>query len=99
MSADNAIVVMKFQDGYKVRHMQATENLFWNDEAKEIGQTLNLKIVYEMFKHIPIILTFEMADIYATDLLEEYSYVEYGIITYESPVSWHMIERYYGNKE
>lgn len=99
MSADNAIVVMKFQDGFKVRHMQATENLFWNDETEEYGETFNLKTVYEMFKNIPLILSSNMADIHATDLLEEYAYVEYGIINYESPVSWHMLERYYGNKE
>jgi hypothetical protein len=97
MSADNAIVIVKSVGGTcKVRHMQAVDNLYWDEVTNDYGQFINTKALYQAFKNVPVLANMDVAEMYATDLLQEYDYVEYGIIIIEAPSSWNMIDKYYG---
>ena len=84
MSADNGIYILKANDGYRVVHAQAIENLWWWDEGtgSEKGE-LNPKYIYDYFYRCPLLKTKEAALSYAdmlyNDIMDSGFYTEYGI--------------------
>jgi phenylalanyl-tRNA synthetase beta subunit len=86
MSADNSIVILRTRDGYRVNHVQALENIFWNDETNSYNtKKLNLDTTYEYFHRAYFFKTREDALKRAFEYLGEIGYVEDGIIEISFP--------------
>jgi hypothetical protein len=85
MSADNHIAILNSQDGYRVVHCQALDNLvFWHKEGEGINQfeardTINPFVLYKYFKDAKFFATKSEALAYAIKLERRIGYVEYGI--------------------
>ena len=75
MSADNGIYIHEFENGWKVCHAQAIENIFW--EADESGYNQNELKTY--FEESSLYKTEDDAMKEAVKLSKEYEWTEYGI--------------------
>lgn len=75
MSADNGIYIHKFEDGWRVCHAQAIENIYW--PADESGY--NQKELKAYFEKSPLYKTKLDVLAAAAELSEEYEILEYGI--------------------
>lgn len=85
MSADNAILIAQFPDGYRVIHCQASENCD-DSEAYPSYVTDCYRVLY--FADAPLFTNVDDARKCAFDFEEQYEYVEYGIcsVDYDRPL-------------
>ena len=83
MSADNAIMILGFPDDtYMVKHVCNPMEISPNDSY------INSELLYNEFDGCEILEDKNSADIVAIQLLQEYWYVEYGIILLKVPLEW-----------
>lgn len=87
MSADNAILLLEFPDGTcKVKHTLNLMEISSNDDF------VNWKVLYEEFAKIEPLPSKEIAELSAIKLMQEYWYVEYGIVHLPLKLNWNEIE-------
>lgn len=83
MSSDNGLYILHTIDGYRVRHLQAVENVYWDDEIKRDTDDHDvwIKNAREMWAGCELFTNFHKALEYAIKVEnEEYGgYTEYGI--------------------
>lgn len=80
MSADNGIYIAQFQDGYRVAHAQAIENIDYYSE----GDPERIKVIKQYFGKSEVYDTIDKAIDRANEIHQEvmegpYPVVEYGI--------------------
>lgn len=82
MSADNGVYVLETEGPeYRVAHLQAVENLSW-DKSKEDytdDPEVHISNAREMWANTPVFTSKEKAVKYASEVAEDYPYLEYGI--------------------
>lgn len=94
MSADNGIYVLQCQDGFRVAHCQAIENMYWWNTPSGLPEkrsTINPEVIHDYFKDSFIYTTRpdalkEAKRIYneiMTDINNPNPVVEYGICILE----------------
>jgi len=87
MSADNAILVLEFPDGScKVKHTLNLIEISPNDDF------VNWKMLYKEFEKVEFLPSKEVAEVSAIGLLQEYWYVEYGIVHLPLKLNWNDIQ-------
>ena len=87
MSADNAILLIEFPDGScKVKHTLNLMEISQNDDF------VNWKVLYEEFAKIEPLPSKDIAEKSAIKLMQEYWYVEYGIVHLPLKLNWNEIE-------
>ena len=92
MSSDNGIYILQTKDlngepEYRVKHLQAIENVDWDDKKKDHTNNDDIRIVNarEMFKDAPQfaseVLAFKHASAVYDEIMKDeyYPIVEYGI--------------------
>jgi hypothetical protein len=85
MSADNGIYILQTKDGWRVIHAQAIENIYWDEEKKEITEEINPHILREYFEDCEVFPTREEAikeaELIYDDIVQDdfCPIVEYGI--------------------
>lgn len=83
MSADNGIYILHTEDGYRVAHLQAIENLFWN--KGKVENTPQNNALIRMFGDKEPFDNKAAALLKAKELEESYYFTEYGIQFLEFP--------------
>lgn len=86
MSADNSIIVGKFDTEYRVVHMGAADNLTYR--CDDYDGNFNYDEVYSAFTKAPRFNDVSEAWDYAVELEEKYRYVEYGIYQMDFNCNW-----------
>ena len=89
MSGDNAILILKTNNEYRVGHFSAIDNLYWFS-GKDSENLVSLKI-FEYFHDCHIIIGWNNAINLASVLYEDMEYVEYGIQIINSNKTWKQI--------
>jgi hypothetical protein len=91
---------MKFKDGYKVAHIMAMENLFYDEQGTE-WLTFQPYYLYLYFKdskfiEIEIDATDECNRLYQEVIADDdfCPVLEYGIISEECDYTWKEVEKY-----
>jgi len=85
MSADNGIYILKNNDGYRVTHAQAIDNLYWwRVEGGSIDQyeqrnEINPSVLFSYFKNSEVYKDKNEAWHQAVILYRQQEIVEYGI--------------------
>ena len=83
MSANNAIYIAEFVDGFRVALVGAPENLF------EFEDEYFLRTVWrESFEHARLFGSLEEAKAYAAELAEDCLFLEYGVSQLAFSVDW-----------
>ena len=89
MSADNAIMILEFPDGtYMVKHVCNPMEISPNDSY------VDYELLYSEFDGCEILANKGSADVLATQLLQEYWHVEYGIILLKVNLNWNVIRHF-----
>ena len=86
MSADNSVIVGKFDNEYRVVHMGAADNLTY--KCDDYDGSFNYDEVYYAFSKAPRFLDETEAWDYAIELEERFGYVEYGTYLLDFNYSW-----------
>lgn len=86
MSADNSIIVGKFNNQWRVIHCGADDNLTYNCHLYD--NNYNYDEVYRYFKNAKRFYSEEAAFDYAYELEEYYGYVEYGVYLTDFDCTW-----------
>jgi hypothetical protein len=87
MSADNTVAILHTKDGYRVKHAQAIENIYYQCRRKGDPQ-FNARQLWFYFSDCKVFTTMEEADKEAQRIYDEImgedwgSIVEYGIQTF-----------------
>lgn len=93
MSADNTIIVLTLRDCYIVKHMQASDNLYFSWFPKNNESLVAIRI-FENFVDEQIFGGRGEALMCADNLYREIGYVEYGIQQLNlSSLTWEDIEK------
>jgi hypothetical protein len=81
MSADNTILILKTKDGYRVEHVQASDNLYftWAGKDKVDSSRPIAARIFEFFQASRFFKDTSSAFDAAIKLKDEIGYVEYGI--------------------
>lgn len=88
MSADNAIIILKLTDQYRVMEMSAFENLYWSHSTQSLEENIIPSRVFEYFKTAKTFFEESDAKKYSEKLYESSHIVEYGIQTVEINKTW-----------
>jgi hypothetical protein len=79
MSADNAIGILRTKDGYRVKHIFSSEDIYWDHSKKDYSDEPNLDEIYKKFHRGWFFTIRKKAFKKAFELLGEVGYTEYGI--------------------
>ena len=90
MSADNSILVAKFNNQYRVAHVSAADNLSYDCDSYD-GE-YNYDEVYRYFKSAKRFYFEDAAYDYAHELEEHYGYVENGISQLDFDCAWEEVD-------
>lgn len=77
MSSDNGLYVLQTKDGWRVKHLQAVENLWWS--KGEQLDNLNPVAVYLAFESCIEFTDKKDAFTFAFDWAEDFPILEYGV--------------------
>lgn len=88
MSADNAIIILKLTDQYRVMEIGAFENLYWSHSTESLEDKPIPSRVFEHFKSAKIFYEETDARAYSEKLYKSNYIVEYGIQTIEINKTW-----------
>lgn len=97
MSADNGVYILQLKDQYRVKHLQAIDNLFWDDEGCMMNDIVPLRAV-KMFGSCRYTRNFDTAVKIASYILRELSTCEYGIQIIPCNKKWKQILREANNE-
>jgi len=95
MSADNGIYILVTRDGFYIDHLQAIENLHWNDKKKEHTAELNQSMVYTMFRNAKVVHSEQKALDVAMKMHQEIMNDDCGIIEYGIQTIFGWQDRYF----
>lgn len=87
MSADNGVYILKTGKQYRVKHLQAIDNLYWDNNGNYHDHMLPTKIV-KMFGECKYTYSADKALNIALTILDELSICEYGIVLLDAKKSW-----------
>lgn len=88
MSADNAIIILKLKDQFRVTKIWNFQNLYWSHSTETIATDLIPSRIFEYFKDAKVFGEELNARNYSEKLYNSSSIVEYGIQTIEINKSW-----------
>lgn len=91
MSADNGVYILKTGNQYRVKHLFAIENLYWNEKHGCSMQTLQPNMIYEMFGDVPYTYSSDLALRIAKRIESKLPICEYGMVFIDSEMSWGQI--------
>lgn len=83
MSADNGIYILNCRDGFRVGHLQAIDNIYWNCRRKEDPE-FNARELFMYFQYSKVYTERleamkEAIDTYEEIMNSDFPIVEYGI--------------------
>jgi hypothetical protein len=79
MSADNAIIIGKFGDKYRVAHVQASENLDWEGIDSPYARVVQWDYFHDAVELHDMEGASEYAFAMAREIENDGGYVEYGV--------------------
>ncbi|WP_206459369.1 hypothetical protein [Anaerovorax sp. IOR16] len=92
MSVDNGVYILQCKDQYRVKHLQAIDNLYWDDKEGVMDDIVPLRAV-EMFGDCKYTRDFDKAVKIASYILRDLSTCEYGIQIIPCNKKWKHILR------
>lgn len=89
MSADNTIILLELKDQYRVKAIQAADNLYssWIMPETQSGKLLSIRL-FEYFSDATIFTNKDSAISYSFKLMNKIGYVEYGIQPLKVDKKW-----------
>ena len=102
MSADNGVYILKTNKQYRVKHLQAIDNLYWDYCKTQSQNTIVPTRVFEMFGDCKYTYDHEKAFTIANNIFKKLPICEYGIQLIDINMSWGMVlkkARIHINKE
>ena len=102
MSADNGVYILKTGNQYRVKHLQAIDNLYWDYCKTQFQNTIVPTRIFEMFCDCKYTYNCETAFKIANNIFKKLSICEYGIQLIDTNMSWGMVlkrARIHINKE
>jgi len=91
MSSDNAVVVLKLSDQFRVKHAGALDNLYWSYGLNSPSDEILPHRVFEYFKDAKKFESADEAMLQAIKTYEKTGLVEYGIVELEINKTWSAI--------
>lgn len=88
MSADNGIYILQCKDQYRVRHLQAVEDLWWSEHLRQQQNDIVPLQAIRLFGQEKYTRDFRTAMFIAGLLLKKTPVCEYGIQIIKVPKSW-----------
>lgn len=88
MSADNGIYILKTGREYRVKHLHAIENLYWDNITEKCTRELNHARLLDEFHDCRSTPNSEMAIKVALREKEKIPYCEYGIQILDAKCFW-----------
>jgi len=102
MSADNGVYILKTNKQYRVKHLGAIDNLYWDYSIMQSIDTPVSTRILEMFGDCKYTYDHEKAFTIANNIFKKLPICEYGIQLIDINMSWGMVlkkARIHINKE
>lgn len=92
MSADNGVYILKTGNQYRVKHLIAVENLYWNQEQHRSENKMQPKMILEMFgRDSKYTYNLVKATYIAHSICSRLPICEYGIMLLDAQMTWKQV--------
>lgn len=88
MSADNGVYILQTGRQYRVAHLQAIDNLYWDDIAHRTCKTPQPRRIQEMFGDCKYTYNQDTAMRIAVNMYKHLPICEYGIVLINAKITW-----------